>query len=396
MAGMVWRAGSRARPAVGVVVRGRVAVRLREGVSVGEVAARFGVSDRTVRRIRDEDALVRGRGGCSGFRLSYVERVQIQMRCEAGESVRGIARGVERPASTVWRELARNGGRERYRALRAEARAWERARRPKACKVDRLPGLWAVVKARLRARWSPEQIAAALKLEYPDDRGMQISHESIYRALYVQSRGVLRRELTDLLRTRRSARKTRGRTELRGRIVGMVPIAERPPEADDRRVPGHWEGDLIVGAGGASAVVVLVERHTRYVLLAALRDKTTEHVIGVLQDRIRHLPAHLVKSLAWDQGRELAAHARFTEQTGVPVYFCDPHSPWQRGSNENTNGLLRDYLPKGTDLSVHDQATLDAIAAELNGRPRKTLGWDNPAERMASLLGEEGARSGRA
>ena len=257
MAGMVWRAGSRARPAVGVVVRGRVAVRLREGVSVGEVAARFGVSDRTVRRIRDEDALVRGRGGCSGFRLSYVERVQIQMRCEAGESVRGIARGVERPASTVWRELARNGGRERYRALRAEARAWERARRPKACKVDRLPGLWAVVKARLRARWSPEQIAAALKLEYPDDRGMQISHESIYRALYVQSRGVLRRELTDLLRTRRSARKTQGRTELRGRIVGMVPIAERPPEADDRRVPGHWEGDLIgwcgwrVGGGGA-------------------------------------------------------------------------------------------------------------------------------------------------
>jgi transposase, IS30 family len=369
---------------------------LREGVSVGEVAARFGISDRTVRRVRDEDALVGRRRGHSGFRLSYVERVQIQMRCEAGESVRRIARAVERSVSTVSRELARNGGRERYRAIRAEARAQERARRPKVSKVDRLPGLWVEVEARLRARWSPEQIAGALRRDYPDDPEMQISHESIYRALYVQSRGVLRRELTDLLRTRRSARKTRGRTELRGRIVGMVPIAERPPEADDRRVPGHWEGDLIVGAGGASAVVTLVERHTRYVLLAALQDKTTEHVIGVLGDRIRHLPAHLVKSLAWDQGRELAAHARFTEQTGVPVYFCDPHSPWQRGSNENTNGLLRDYLPKGTDLSVHDQAALDAIAAELNGRPRKTLGWDNPAERMACLLGEEGARSGRA
>jgi transposase, IS30 family len=339
---------------------------------------------------------VRGGVGRSGFRLSFLERVQIQMRCGAGESIRQIARALERCASTVSREVARNGGRERYHAIRAEARARERARRPKASKVDRLPGLWAEVKARLRARWSPEQIAGTLRRDYPDDPEMQISHESIYRALYVQSRGVLRRELTDLLRTRRSARKTRGRTELRGRIVGMVPIAERPPEADDRRVPGHWEGDLIVGARGASAVVTLVERHTRYVLLAALQDKTTEHVIGVLQERIRHLPAHLVKSLAWDQGRELAAHARFTEQTGVPVYFCDPHSPWQRGSNENTNGLLRDYLPKGTDLSVHDQATLDAIAAELNGRPRKTLGWDNPAERMASLLGEKGARSGRA
>lgn len=381
---------------MGVVVRRRVAERLREGVRVVEVAARFGISERTVLRIRDEDALARARVGLSGFRLSFLERVQIQMRCEAGESIRRIARALERCASTVSREVARNGGRERYHAVRAEARAQERARRPKASKVDRFPGLWAEVKARLRARWSPEQIAGTLRRDYPDDPEMQISHESIYRALYVQSRGVLRRELTDLLRTRRSARKTRSRTELRGRIVGMVPIAERPPEADDRRVPGHWEGDLIVGARGASAVVTLVERHTRYVLLAALQDKTTEHVIGVLQDRIRHLPAHLVKSLAWDQGRELAAHARFTEQTGVPVYFCDPHSPWQRGSNENTNGLLRDYLPKGTDLSVHDQATLDAIAAELNGRPRKTLGWDNPAERMACLLGEEGARSGRA
>jgi len=375
---------------VGVVVRRRVVERLREGVRVVEVAARFGISERTVQRIGVEDALVRRRGGHSGFRLSYVERVQIQMRCEAGESVRGIARAIERSASTVWRELARNGGRERYRAVRAEVRAQELARRPKLGKLECCPGLWAEVKARLRRRWSPQQIAATLKLEYPDDPGMQISHESIYRALYVQSRGALRRELAALLRTRRSTRKSQGRAELRGRLVGMVPIAERPPEADDRRVPGHWEGDLILGARGDSAIVTLVERHTRYVLLAPLRDRTTDHVIDVLQDRIQQLPAHLKRSLTWDQGRELAAHARFTEQSGVPVYFCDPHSPWQRGSNENTNGLLRQYLPKGTDLSVHDQAVLDAIAAELNGRPRKTLGWENPAERMAVLLGEPG------
>ena len=322
--------------------------------------------------------------------MTYEERVQIQVRCEDGQSVRRIAGAVGRSASTVCRELGRNGGREGYRAGRAEARAQEQARRPKPLKLEGSLVLWAEVCARLRRRWSPEQVAATLGRDHPDDPGMQISHESIYLALYVQSRGELRRELTGLLRTRRSTRKSQGRVQSRGRLVGMVPIADRPPEADDRRVPGHWEGDLLLGAGGNSAIVTLVERHTRYALLAPLRDRSTEHVIQVLTDRIQHLPAHLLKSLTWDQGRELAAHARFTEQTGVPVYFCDPHSPWQRGSNENTNGLLRQYLPKGTDLAVHDQAALDQIAAELNGRPRKTLDWDNPAERMAVLLGEPG------
>jgi IS30 family transposase len=223
----------------------------------------------------------------------------------------------------------------------------------------------------------------------PDDVGMRVSHETIYQSLYVQSRGELRRELTLQLRTRRTRRKTQGGREDRGRIKDMVMIAERPPEADDRRVPGHWEGDLLVGAGGTSAVATLVERHTRYVLLARLEDQTSVHVTEVLAARIGHLPDHLVKSLTWDQGRELAAHQRFTEQTGIQVYFCDPHSPWQRGSNENTNGLLRQYLPKGTDLAVHSQADLDEIAAELNGRPRQTLAWWNPAEKMAQLLGEE-------
>jgi transposase, IS30 family len=322
--------------------------------------------------------------------LRFEERVEIQVRCEDGQSVRRIAGAIGRSASTVCRELARNGGRDRYRAWRAEARAQACARRPKPGKLACSPVLWGLVRSWLARRWSPEQIAATLKRDHPDDPGMQISHESIYRALYVQSRGELRRELTGLLRTRRSVRKSQGRVAWRGRLVGMVPIAERPPEADDRRVPGHWEGDLLLGGWGASAIVTLVERHTRYVLLAPLRNRTTEHVIGVLQDRIQDLPAHLLKSLTWDQGRELAAHARFTGQTGVPVYFCDPHSPWQRGSNENTNGLLRQYLPKGSDLAIHDQAALDQIAAELNGRPRKTLGWDNPAERMALLLGEPG------
>jgi IS30 family transposase len=240
------------------------------------------------------------------------------------------------------------------------------------------------------ARPAPEQVAAKLTRDHADDQGMQITEESIYRALYVQSRGELRRQLTGLLRTRRSTRTSQGRVELRARLVGMVPIAERLPEADDRRVPGHWESDLLLGGRGSSAIVTLVERHTRYVLLAPLRDRTTDHVIGVLQDRIQQLPAHLLKSLSQNQGRELAVHARFTEHTGVLVYFCDPHSPWQPGSNESTNGLLRQYLPKGSDLAMHDQATLDEIAAQLNGRPRKTLGWDNPAERIAVLLGEPG------
>ena len=216
---------------------------------------------------------------------------------------------------------------------------------------------------------------------------MRISHETIYRSLYVQSRGELRRQLTAELRTGRSTRRSRGRAETRGRIVGMVSIAERPPEVDDRRVPGHWEGDLILGAGGKSAIATLVERHTRYLLLAHLgQDRTTATVTAAIEQRIQMLPAHLIKSLTWDQGKELAAHQRFTTDTGMQVYFCDPHSPWQRGSNENTNGLLRQYLPRQHDLAKFNQIELDQIAAELNGRPRKTLDWDTPAERMEVLL----------
>jgi transposase, IS30 family len=292
-----------------------------------------------------------------------------------------------RHRSTIGREIARCGGRKRYRPLRAERIAGQLARRPKPTKLRGCPRLLAAVEEGLGRRWSPQQIAARLRVDHPGEEAMRISHETIYRSLYVQARGELRRQLTAQPRTGRSTRRSRGRVETRGRIIDMVAIAQRPPQVDDRRVPGHWEGDLLMGAAGKSAVATLVERQTRYVLLARLGyDRTTLHVTDALKQRIKALPDHLVKSLTWDQGRELAAHQRFTEQTGVDVYFCDPHSPWQRGSNENTNGLLRQYLPRNLDLAQLGQIELDQIAAELNGRPRKTLDWATPAERMQALL----------
>jgi transposase, IS30 family len=366
--------------------RERVLERLRAGDPVLEIAAALDVGKMTVYRIRDHAALAGRRVSHSGWRLSYEERAQIAARLELDQGVREIAAVLGRSPSTISREIARNGGRARYRSLRAEQRAQRCARRPKATKLSGRPRLLAAVEEGLEGFWSPEQISARLKHDHPDDEEMRISHETIYRSLYVQSRGELRWQLSKKLRTGRRTRRARGRVETRGQISEMVPIAQRPPEVDERRVPGHWEGDLLVGAGGRSAIVTLVERRTRYVLLAALEDQTTLHVTDVLAERIAQLPAHLARSLTWDQGREMAAHKRFTDHTGIQVYFCDPHSPWQRGSNENTNGLLRQYLPKGTDLSVHTQDDLDEIAASLNGRPRQTLGWRNPAEKMLELL----------
>jgi transposase, IS30 family len=367
--------------------RAAIVARCGAGATMREVGAVFGVSAMTVSRIARDAALSRRRVGHSRWRLSFAEREEIFAGICRGDSDSEIARGLGRHRSTIGRELARCGGRRGYRPLRAEQITQRLARRPKQGKLAASPRLLAAVEAGLRARWSPQQIAARLRRDHPDQEAMRISHETIYRSLYVQSRGELRRQLTAQLRTGRSTRRPRGRAEGRGQIVGMVAIAERPPEVDERRVPGHWEGDLLLGAGGKSAIATLVERYTRYVLLARLgEDRTTATVTAALEQRIKALPAHLVKSLTWDQGRELAAHARFTEHTGVQVYFCDPHSPWQRGSNENTNGLLRQYLPRKLDLAEFGQIDLDEIAAELNGRPRKTLDWDTPAERMQTLL----------
>jgi IS30 family transposase len=363
--------------------------RLADGVLPRVVAGELGCSLNTVYRAqRDAVARRQARRVDSGFRLSIEERIEIAMRIAAGDSNAEIARGLGRHRSTVGREIARCGKRRgHYAPFVAERRARRLACRPKPTKLSGSPRLLRVVEEGLGKRWSPEQISAKLKSDYPDDLEMRISHETIYLSLYVQSRGELRRQLTAQLRTGRRKRRAQGTVERRGRIPEMVNISQRPAEVADRAVPGHWEGDLLMGKGRRSAVATLVERHTRYVLLGYLgRERTTEHVIGVLKQQIQTLPEHLVRSLTWDQGVELAGHQKFSIDTGVQVFFCDPHSPWQRGSNENTNGLLRQYLPKGTDLAAHTQADLDKIAAQLNGRPRKTLGWMNPAEKMTQLL----------
>ena len=367
--------------------RAAVVARFGANAAVKEVMVEFGVPRTSACRLRDEAALIGRRVLYSPHRLSFGERERISRGVAVGESGREIARALGRSASTVCREIRAGGGRGCYRAIGAERRAQRCARRPKPTKLSGCARLVVEVERGLLLGWSPQQISARLKLEFPDDPGMRISHETIYLSLYVQSRGELRRQLTVHLRTRRSARKPHGRVEKRGRIADMVNISERPAEVADRAVPGHWEGDLIVGAHNRSAVATLVERQTRYVMLAYLgADYRTDRVIEALKGQITGLPGHLKRSLTWDQGHELSAHLRFTVDTGVQVFFCDPQSPWQRGTNENTNGLLRQYLPKSTDLAVHDQAELDRIAAQLNGRPRQTLGWMNPGEKMTELL----------
>jgi IS30 family transposase len=364
-----------------------VVARLREGWRIEDVAVSLGSSGRTVYRLWHAAALARRRVSHSPHRVSFLERERISRGIAAGESGRAIARALGRSPSTVCREIRAGGGRRRYRAIPAERRAQRQLARPKPTKLASCPRLLGEVEKALEQDWSPQQISARLRVEYPDDPEMRISHETIYQSLYVQSRGELRRQLTRHLRTGRSTRRAQGRAEARGRIRDMVNISQRPAEVEDRAVPGHWEGDLLIGAGNHSAVATLVERQTRYVLLAWLGyDRSTQHVIEALKQRIQDLPSHLMRSLTWDQGVELTDHRTFQVDTGMQVFFCDPRSPWQRGSNENTNGLLRQYLPKNSDLAARSQIELDQIAAQLNGRPRQTLNWATPAEKMHELV----------
>jgi IS30 family transposase len=320
----------------------------------------------------------------SRLALSLSEREEISRGVIAGRSVRAMAEAMDRAPSTISREIARNGGRGRYRAAAADKRAWKRSLRPKLCKLAINSLLRQSVAAKLERNWSPEQIAGWLKHLHPENEALRVSHETIYRSLYVQARGVLKKQLVQHLRRQRSIRHSRHAT-LKGRLANSISIRERPASVEDRAVPGHWEGDLLLGSN-SSQIITLVERHSRYVMLAKIPNRETKTVVNALIKQARKLPDELYKSLTWDNGKELADHQRFTLETDVDIYFCDPHSPWQRGSNENTNGLLRQYFPKGTDLAPHSQAKLNRIARELNERPRKTLDFQTPAERFSQCV----------
>jgi IS30 family transposase len=328
----------------------------------------------------------------SRLALTLAEREEISRGLVRDLSLRTIARRLGRAPSTISREVNRNGGLQHYRASRADQTAWDRAHRPKPCKLASEPALSRRVASKLRAHWSPEQIAGWLKRTYPEQENHQVSHETIYKTLFIQARGALKKELQQHLRSQRAIRRSRHASQKgdgKGQIKDMVSIRERPAAVEDRAVPGHWEGDLLIGTHN-SQIATLVERHTRYVMLVKVPNKDTETVISALIRQAHKLPSELYKSLTWDRGKEMSDHQRFTLATDIQVYFCDPQSPWQRGSNENTNGLLRQYFPKGTDLSVHSQAKLNAIARQLNERPRKTLGFETPAERFNACVASIG------
>ena len=324
----------------------------------------------------------------SRFALSLIERDEISRGLVAKRSFRSIGRSLKRSASTISREVRRNGGRQTYRAARSDQRAWDCALRLKPCKLSFNKPLCEIIARKLRLKWSPQQIAGWLKRTHPDEEQNRVSHETIYRSLYVQTRGVLKKELQDCLRSSRAIRRSRHATQkgmkLR-KIKDAIPISERPPEIEDRAVPGHWEGDLIVGSNN-SYIATQVERHSRFVMLAKVANKDTQSVITALIKQARKLPKDLYQSLTWDRGSEMTEHAKFTMATKIDVYFCDPQSPWQRGSNENTNRLLRQYFPKGIDMSTFSQAKLSAVVRQLNERPRKTLQYQTPAERFEQCV----------
>jgi IS30 family transposase len=379
------------RPAAPRAVQVQFWEGVRSGLGVAEAGVAAGVGPGKAMAWFRQAGGVKSNGPrrAGGRYLSVAEREEIAVGLAAGESLRSVAGRLGRAPSTVSREVRRNSrGRGYYRALAAQGQAQRRAARPKTAKLAGNAELRGWVQGKLERNWSPEQVSVMLAAEFPDRPEMRVSHETIYQAVYVQGRGALRRDLAARLRTGRALRKPRRKEgERRGKIPGMVMISERPAEAADRAVPGHWEGDLIAGAGNKSAIGTLVERSTRFVMLLHLPDgHGADQVAAAMTAAMGSLPAQLRRSLTWDQGGEMAGHARIALATDLDIFFCDPHSPWQRGSNENTNGLLRQYFPRGTDLSVHDAGRLQAVAAELNARPRKTLGWKTPAQALDGFL----------
>jgi IS30 family transposase len=367
--------------------------RWQKGESLQKIAQLFDRQHGSIQRILAESGGIRPPPRCrSRLALSLAEREEISRALAKGQSLRRIAGCLGRAPSTVSRELRRNGGQAGYRASQADQAAWARAHRPKTCKLVENRALARLVTDKLQSGWSPEQIAGWLKHTYPKDENYQVSHETIYRSLFIQARGALKKELLQHLRRTRAMRRSRHHTQKtadHGRIIDAVSIRERPATVEDRAVPGHWEGDLVFGSQ-RSQIATLVERQTRYVMLVKVDGKDTETVINALIRHAHKLPRELYRSLTWDRGSEMADHKRFTLATDIQVYFCDPYNPWQRGSNENTNGLLRQYFPKGTDLSVHSQAKLNAVARQLNERPRKTLNFETPAERFSQCVASTG------
>jgi IS30 family transposase len=362
--------------------------RWRRGEGLKSIGRVFGKTSSSIfAHIRPSGGIRPSQRRRSRLALTLAEREEISRGLVNGHSLRRIASSLGRAPSTVGREIARNGGSGPYRAAASDRRAWDRARRPKRCKLAVHDQLRQAVAAKLERNWSPEQVAGWLKRTHPED--CQVSHETIYRSLYVQARGVLKKELLLHLRSRRSMRRSRHATQKGRHILNAVSIRERPASIEDRAVPGHWEGDLLCGSKNSN-IVTLVERHSRYVMLAKVPNRETQTVINALIKQARKLPDELYKSLTWDRGKELADHQRFTMETKIAVYFCDPQSPWQRGSNENTNRLLRQYFPHGTDLTSYSQAHLNSVARELNERPRKTLDFQTPAERFNECVASTG------
>jgi IS30 family transposase len=367
--------------------------RWKKGESLQQIAQLFDRSHGSIRGI-----LARAGGICppprcrSPLALSLAEREEISRGLVAGLSIRSISSQLDRAPSTVSREIKRNGGQSSYRAIQADQAAWDRGHRPKRCKLAQNRTLARIVAGKLQCQWAPQQIAGWLKHTYPCDEDYHVSTETIYRSLFIQARGALKKELQQHLRRTRAMRRSRHhtqKTDNHGKITNTVSISERPASVEDRAVPGHWEGDLLYGSLN-NQIATLVERQTRYVMLVKVASKDTETVINALIKNARKLPQELYRSLTWDRGKEMADHKRFTLATDISVYFCEPHSPWQRGSNENTNGLLRQYFPKGVDISHYSQAQLNAIARKLNERPRKTLDYETPAERFSQLVASTG------